>query len=120
MVALIKCKVYGKITCSKLSPSGEFLAYSDHVKLCLLELNRTGSNKVSWNVNKRQLSLDLPFAAHSMVFNRDSSQLMIAWCDKRIYVVQFGNMQMVHVFAPVNMMFAFLCGILCIWKSMIL
>ncbi|CAH9053705.1 unnamed protein product [Cuscuta europaea] len=99
LVARIKCKASRKITCSTISPSGEFLAYSDHVKPSLLELNRTGSGKVSWNVNKRQLPLELPFA-HSMVFSPDSSQLMIAGCDRRIYVVDFGNMKVVHVFTP--------------------
>ncbi|RAL47229.1 hypothetical protein DM860_013194 [Cuscuta australis] len=99
LVARIKCKASRKITCSAISPSGAFLAYSDHVKPSLLELNRTGSGKVVWNVNKRQLPSDLPFP-HSMIFSHDSSQLMIAGCDRRIYVVDLGNMQVDHVFTP--------------------
>lgn len=85
LVARIKCKASRKITCSSISPSGAFLAYSDHVKPSLFQINRTGTGTLTWNVNKRQLPLELPFA-HSMVFSSDSSQLMIAGCDRRIYV----------------------------------
>ncbi|XP_031118407.1 WD repeat-containing protein PCN-like [Ipomoea triloba] len=99
VVVRIKCQASRKITCSSISPSGEFLAYSDHVNPRLLQLNRTGTGTHTWKVNKRKLPLELPFA-HSMVFSSDSSQLMIAGCDRRIYVVDVGNLEIVHVFTP--------------------
>lgn len=84
LVARVKCKASRKITCSAISPSGALFAFSDHVKPCLFELKRGASSKSPWAVNKRHLPLDLPFA-HSMVFSADSSRLMIAGCDKRVY-----------------------------------
>lgn len=85
LVARVKCKTSRKITCSAISPSGVLFAYSDHVRPCLFELKKSGAGKSAWTVSRRQLPLGLPFA-HSMVFSADSSRMMIAGCDKRIYV----------------------------------
>ncbi|OIT29293.1 PREDICTED: U3 small nucleolar RNA-associated protein 4 homolog [Nicotiana attenuata] len=99
LVARVKCKASRKITCSAISPSGAFFAYSDHVKPSLLELKRSAASKSPWAVNKRHLPLELPFA-HSMVFSADSSRLMIAGCDRRVYVVDVGSSEIVYVFTP--------------------
>uniref|UniRef100_A0A0V0IUX6 Putative cirhin-like n=1 Tax=Solanum chacoense TaxID=4108 RepID=A0A0V0IUX6_SOLCH len=99
LVARVKCKAPRKITCSAISPSGALFAFSDHVKCCLFELKRIASSKSPWAVNKSHLPLDLPFA-HSMVFSADSSRLMIAGCDRRVYVVEVGSSELVHVFTP--------------------
>ncbi|KAK4348306.1 hypothetical protein RND71_031061 [Anisodus tanguticus] len=99
LVARVKCKASKNITCSAISPSGAVFAYSDHVKPCLFELKRGASSKSPWAVNKRQLPLELPFA-HSMVFSVDSSRLMIAGCDRRVFVVDVGSSELVYVFTP--------------------
>lgn len=85
LVARVKCKISRKITCSAISPSGVLFAYSDHVRPYLFELKKSGTGKSAWTVSRRQLPLGLPFA-HSMVFSADSSRMMIAGCDRRIYV----------------------------------
>ncbi|CAN4122544.1 unnamed protein product [Withania somnifera] len=99
LVARVKCKASRKITCSAISPSGALFAFSDHVKPCLFELKRVASSKSPWAVNKRHLPLELAFA-HSMVFSADSAWLMIAGCDRRVYVVDVGSSELVHVFTP--------------------
>ncbi|KAF3666102.1 putative cirhin-like isoform 2 [Capsicum annuum] len=99
LVARVKCKSSRKITCSAISPTGALFAFSDHVKPCLFELARGASSKSPWAVNKRHLPLELPFA-HSMVFSADSARLMIAGCDRRVYVVDVGSAELVHVFTP--------------------
>lgn len=85
LLARIKTKASRKIICSSISNSGALFAYSDHVRPSLFELKMRGVGKNTWTVNKRQLPPKLPFA-HSMVFSFDSSRLMIAGHDRRIYV----------------------------------
>lgn len=85
LLARIKSKASRKIICSTMCASGVFFAYSDHVNPRLFELKRHGVGKTLWSINKRQLPRKLPFA-HSMIFSSDSSRLMIAGHDKRIYV----------------------------------
>ncbi|KAA8528450.1 hypothetical protein F0562_035805 [Nyssa sinensis] len=99
LLARVKSKASRKIICSSISTSGLLFAYSDHVKPSLFELKRREVGKSSWTVNKRQLPLKLPFA-HSMVFSFDSSRLMIAGHDKRIYVVDVVSSELVHTFTP--------------------
>lgn len=92
---LFQIKSSRKIICSTISNSGEFFAYSDHAKISLFELKkciRSGKKEVKCKVgeseltlNKRNLPRKLLFA-HSMVFSFDSSRLMIAGHDRRIYV----------------------------------
>ncbi|KAK6116037.1 hypothetical protein DH2020_008306 [Rehmannia glutinosa] len=99
LVARVKCKVSRKIICSTISLSGTSFAYSDHVKPNLFELKRNKSSKSSWIVNKRQLPQGLPYA-HFMVFSSDSTRLLLAGHDKRIYVVDVGSAELVHAFTP--------------------
>ncbi|KAL7245410.1 hypothetical protein ACSBR2_000691 [Camellia fascicularis] len=99
LLARVKSKGSRKIICSTISTSGKLFAYSDHVKPSLFELKRSGVGKSAWTVNKRKLPSNLPFA-HSMVFSFDSSRLMIAGHDRRIYVVDVGSSELVHTFTP--------------------
>ncbi|PIN03232.1 WD40 repeat protein [Handroanthus impetiginosus] len=99
LVARVKCKASRKIICSTISSLGTLFAYSDHVKPNLFELKRNKSSKGSWTVNKRQLPQGLPFA-HCVVFSSDSSRLLLAGHDRRIYVVDVGNAELVHAFTP--------------------
>ncbi|KAL0432589.1 UNVERIFIED_CONTAM: WD repeat-containing protein PCN [Sesamum latifolium] len=99
LVARVKCKASRKIICSTISLSGTSFAYSDHVKPNLFELKRNKSGKSLWTVNKRQLPKELPFA-HYMVFSSDSSRLILAGHDRRIYVVDVGSAELVHAFTP--------------------
>uniref|UniRef100_A0A2N9EE06 Uncharacterized protein n=1 Tax=Fagus sylvatica TaxID=28930 RepID=A0A2N9EE06_FAGSY len=99
LLARVKTKASRKIICSAISNSGAFFAYSDHVKPSLFELKMHEVGKSTWTVKKRQLPQKLPFA-HSMVFSFDSSRLMIAGQDRRIYVVDVGSSQLVHTFTP--------------------
>ncbi|GER31101.1 transducin family protein / WD-40 repeat family protein [Striga asiatica] len=99
LIARVKCKVSQKIICSAISSSGTSFAYSDHVKPSLFELRRNKSGKGSWTVNKRLLPKELPFA-HYMVFTSDSSRLLLAGHDRRIYMVEVGSTELVHAFTP--------------------
>ncbi|XP_050363379.1 WD repeat-containing protein PCN [Argentina anserina] len=106
---LFQIKSPRKITCSTISNSGVFFAYSDHAKISLFELKkciRSGKKEVKCKVgeseltlNKREFPRKLPFA-HSMVFTFDSSRLMIAGHDRKIYVVDVQSSQLVHTFSP--------------------
>lgn len=85
LLARVKSKASRRIICSAISSSGALFAYSDHVKPSLFELSKTEGGKSSWVVNKKQLPQRLP-CAHSMVFSTDSSRLILAGNDRRIYV----------------------------------
>ncbi|KAF4351734.1 hypothetical protein CsatB_007397 [Cannabis sativa] len=100
LLARIKSKGSRRIICSTISNSGTLFAYSDHVKPNLFELKRK-IGKSGWTVDKKQLPRNLPYA-HSMVFNFDSSQLMIAGHDRKIYVVDVVNSEIINVFTPCN------------------
>ncbi|KZV54527.1 transducin-related family protein [Dorcoceras hygrometricum] len=99
LVARVKCKASRKITCSAISSSGTSFAYSDHVKPNLFELRRSKSVRSMWTVDKKQLPQEVPFA-HCMIFSSDSSRLLLAGQDRRIYVVDVGNAKTIHVFTP--------------------
>ncbi|XP_052190452.1 WD repeat-containing protein PCN-like [Diospyros lotus] len=99
LLARVKSKASRKIICSTISTSGLLFAYSDHVKPSLFELKRSEVGKRALTVNKRQLPLGLPFA-HSLIFSYDSSRLIIAGNDRRIYVVDVGNAELVCTFTP--------------------
>lgn len=90
LVARVKCKASRKITCSTISSSGTSFAYSDHVKPNLFELKRSKSARSAWTVNKRQLPPEIPFT-HCMIYSSDSSRLLLAGHDRRIYVCQIGR-----------------------------
>lgn len=85
LLARVKSKSSRKIICSTIADSGVLFAYSDQVKPSLFELKRSEVGKTTWSVSKRQLPQRLPFA-HSMIFTHDSSRLIVAGHDRRIYV----------------------------------
>lgn len=88
LLARVKCKKLEKIICSTISRTGVLFAFSDHVKPRLFELRNltsSGVGNVGWEVDKMQLPGKLPFA-HCMVFSNDSSRLIIAGHDRKIYV----------------------------------
>ncbi|KAL7085331.1 hypothetical protein ACP275_14G275900 [Erythranthe tilingii] len=99
LVVRLQCKPFRKIICSTIASSGTSFAYSDHVTPNLFELERTKSSKDPWAVHKRPLPKELPFA-HDMVFSSDSSRLLLAGHDRRIYVVDVGSAEIVHAFSP--------------------
>ncbi|XP_061366874.1 WD repeat-containing protein PCN-like isoform X2 [Gastrolobium bilobum] len=99
ILARVKSKASRKIICSAISNSGVLFGYSDHVKPSLFELKRCEVGKITWSVSKRKLPQRLPFA-HSMVFTHDSSWLIIAGHDRRIYVVDIASSELVHTFTP--------------------
>ena len=84
LVVRVKSKSSQKIICSSMSNSGVYFSYSDQIKPSLLKLNKTEARKSAWTIEKRKLP-SLPFA-HSMCFTSDSSRLMIAGNDRKIYV----------------------------------
>lgn len=84
LVVRVKSKASQRIICSSMSNSGVFFSYSDQMKPSLLKLNKIEARKSAWTIEKRKLP-KLPFA-HSMCFTYDSSWLMIAGNDRKIYV----------------------------------
>ncbi|PIN11600.1 WD40 repeat protein [Handroanthus impetiginosus] len=99
LVARVKSKAGRRIICSTISSSGTLFAYSDHVRPSLFELKRSKSDRGSWTVNKRQLPRELPFA-HCMAFSSDSTRLLLAGHDRKIYVVDVGSAALVHIYTP--------------------
>ncbi|CAN6450079.1 unnamed protein product [Victoria cruziana] len=102
LLARVKCKKLEKIICSTISRTGVLFAFSDHVKPRLFELRNltsSGVGNVGWEVDKMQLPGKLPFA-HCMVFSNDSSRLIIAGHDRKIYVVDVAALEVLHVFMP--------------------
>lgn len=96
-VARVKSKSR-KIICSAMSNSGQLFAYSDNTRLSLFKL-RKKSGKTIWTVKKKKLPQNLP-SAHSMVFSSDSSRLMIAGHDRRIYSVDVHSSKLLETFVP--------------------
>jgi U3 small nucleolar RNA-associated protein 4 len=84
-VGRFKIKASRKIICSTLANSGVFFAYSDNEKPSLLKVERSEAGKITWSFGKMKLPERLPFA-HSMIFSHDSSWLIVAGHDRRIYV----------------------------------
>ncbi|XP_027329918.1 WD repeat-containing protein PCN-like isoform X1 [Abrus precatorius] len=99
ILARVKSKASRKIICSTIANSGVLFAYSDHVKPNLFELQRCEVGKMTWSVSRRKLPQRLPFA-HSMIFTHDSSWLIVAGHDRRIYVIDVGSSELVHTFTP--------------------
>ncbi|CAN0843781.1 WD repeat-containing protein PCN [Linum grandiflorum] len=93
-----------KIICSCISNSGMLFAYSDHKKANLFELKKHDAGKNPWTVHKRAPSKlpnarpsKLPYA-HCMTFSSDSSRLILAGHNKRIYIVDVESMEILHTF----------------------
>ncbi|WOG86406.1 hypothetical protein DCAR_0205610 [Daucus carota subsp. sativus] len=98
MVVRVKSKASQKIICSSMSNSGVFFSYSDEKKPSLLKLNKIEAQKSAWTIEKRKLP-NLPFA-HSMCFTYDSSWLMIAGNDRKIYVVNVESLILICTYTP--------------------
>ncbi|XP_051149862.1 WD repeat-containing protein PCN-like [Andrographis paniculata] len=98
LVARIKCKSSRKVICSAISSSGAYFAYSDHTKSSLFQLKRNKSDD-RWTVSQRKNSCKLPFS-HCMVFTSDSSKLLLAGHDRRIYLVDVESAKIAHEFTP--------------------
>lgn len=71
-----------QIICSTISNSGVFVAYSNQLKTSLLEL-KCEVGKITLSTKK--LPQRLPFI-HSMIFTHDSTWLILAGHDRKIYV----------------------------------
>ncbi|WOL18945.1 U3 small nucleolar RNA-associated protein [Canna indica] len=98
-LAQVKCKGSKKIICSAISSSGMLFAFSDQQKPCLFELKKQKVGKSKWFIEKIQLPKRLPYA-HSMIFSADSSFLMLAGHDRKIYVVDIKGSELVNTFVP--------------------
>ncbi|XP_020571588.1 U3 small nucleolar RNA-associated protein 4 homolog [Phalaenopsis equestris] len=98
-IAHVKSKESRKIISSAISNSGNLFAYSDHVKPCIFELKKPKSRKSGWSITKLHLPRRLPYA-HCMVFSVDSSRLMLAGHDRKIYVLDVKSSELVHTFLP--------------------
>ncbi|KAK9165361.1 hypothetical protein Scep_000552 [Stephania cephalantha] len=96
LLARVKSKASRKIICSAISHAGTLFAYSDSVKPSLFEMRRSKAGK---DVKKKKLPRQLPFA-HSMVFGIDSSHLIMAGYDRRIYVVDVDRVELACTFTP--------------------
>ncbi|XP_042384096.1 WD repeat-containing protein PCN-like isoform X1 [Zingiber officinale] len=99
LLARVKSKGSSKIICSAISSSGMLFAYSDQKKPCLFELKKAEVGKSKWIINKIQLPKRLPYA-HSIIFSADSSYLMLAGHDRKIYVVDIKGLELVDTFVP--------------------
>ncbi|CAN1223347.1 WD repeat-containing protein PCN [Linum perenne] len=99
LVARIKTKSSRKIICSSISNTGMLFAYSDHVKANLFDLKKHEASKTAWTVTKRELPPKLPYA-HCMAFSPDSSRLILAGHNRRIYVVDVESSELLHTFTP--------------------
>ncbi|PKI33415.1 hypothetical protein CRG98_046200, partial [Punica granatum] len=97
LLARVKSKASRRIICSAISSSGAQFAYSDHTKPSLFELSKVEGGKSACSVNKKQLPQRLP-SAHSMVFSFDSSRLILAGHDRRIYVIDVGTSELLQTF----------------------
>ncbi|CAM8911121.1 unnamed protein product [Rhodiola kirilowii] len=93
----VKCKPSQKIICSAISCSGKFIAFSDHQKVALLEL--VCDRKNAWAIQRKKLPKALPYA-HTLAFTPNTSHLIIAGRDKKIYVVDINKSMIVHTFTP--------------------
>ncbi|KAE8704475.1 cirhin-like [Hibiscus syriacus] len=96
LVSRVKSKASRKIICSAMSNSGEFFGYSDQIRPSLFTLSRQAGQS-TWSVSKRQLPQGLP-SAHSMAFTSDGVRMLIAGHDRRIYIVDLGDLKLLHTF----------------------
>ncbi|KAJ0257901.1 Transducin family protein / WD-40 repeat family protein [Hirschfeldia incana] len=94
----VKSKDGRKIICSAISNTGSRFAYSDQIRPSLFELEKNKLAKNPWSPNRKRLP-SLPFA-HSMVFSCDSSRLIIAGHDRKIYIVDIDSMELLDTLTP--------------------
>ncbi|KAJ4879834.1 transducin family protein / WD-40 repeat family protein [Raphanus sativus] len=94
----VKSKGGRKIICSAISNAGSLFAYSDQIRPSLFELKKNKLGKNPWSPNRKRLP-NLP-SAHSVVFSRDCSRLIIAGHDGKIYTVGTDSMELLHTLTP--------------------
>ncbi|PKA55771.1 Guanine nucleotide-binding protein subunit beta-like protein B [Apostasia shenzhenica] len=99
VIAHIKSKESRKIISSAISTSGMLFAYSDHVKPCLLELKKPKTHNNGWSISRILLPRQMPYA-RCMIFSSDSSLLMLAGHDRKIYVLGVKKLELLHTFLP--------------------
>lgn len=100
-VVRLKSKGSRKIVSSAISTNGMLLAYSDCVKPCLFALRHKGGKKYA--LDKVELPKGIP-SSQSMMFTADSSNLVLACCDGKIYVVDIATKEISNVFHPTRKM----------------
>ncbi|XP_078441762.1 WD repeat-containing protein PCN-like [Wolffia australiana] len=98
-LARIKSKGSQRIISSGLSYSGSLFAYSDLTKPSLFELRRNKPGNSGCSVAKRKLPPGLP-SAHFIIFTVDSSRLILAGHDRKIYMIHTEKLEVMHVFVP--------------------
>ncbi|KAJ4916699.1 transducin family protein / WD-40 repeat family protein [Raphanus sativus] len=94
----VKSKDARKIICSAISNTGSLFAYSDQIRPSLFELEKSKLGKNPWSPNRKRLP-SLPFA-HSMVFSYDSSRLIIAGHDRKLYIIDIDSMELLDTLTP--------------------
>ncbi|BAS86253.1 WD repeat-containing protein PCN [Oryza sativa Japonica Group] len=100
-LARLKSKGSRKIISSATSTNGTMLAYSDCVKPCLFALRHKGGKK--FTLDKLELPKGL-LNSQCMLFSIDSSSLILAGRDGKIYVVDIATREISNVFQPMRKM----------------
>lgn len=96
-LARLKSKGSRKIISSAASTNGTLLAYSDCVRPCLFALKHKSGKK--YTLDKLELPKGLP-CSQSMMFTVDSSNLILAGRDGKIYVIDIETREISNVFHP--------------------
>jgi hypothetical protein len=102
LLARIKCKSSGHITCSAISGNGCLVALSDCQRPRLYQLEHDFTNSsVSEDKMRRISKKKLPpvlQATHCMLFSADSTRLLLVAPQLSIWVVDTESMELVHTF----------------------
>ncbi|CAD6206547.1 unnamed protein product [Miscanthus lutarioriparius] len=96
-LARLKSKGSRKIISSAASANGTLLAYSDGVRPCLFALRHKGGKK--YTLDKLELPKGLP-CSQSMLFTVDSSNLILAGRNGKIYIIDIATREISNVFHP--------------------
>ncbi|TVU45221.1 hypothetical protein EJB05_04697 [Eragrostis curvula] len=95
-LARLKSRGSRKIISSAASTNGTLLAYSDCARPCLFALKHKGGK---YTLDKLQLPKGLP-CSQSMMFTVDSSNLILAGRDGKIYIIDIATREVSNVFHP--------------------
>ncbi|CAM6020208.1 unnamed protein product [Sphagnum balticum] len=102
LLARIKCKSSGHITCSAISGNGCLVALSDCQRPRLYQLEHDfTNNSVSEDKMRRISKKKLPpvlQATHCMLFSADSTRLLLVAPQLSVSVVDTESMELVHTF----------------------
>ncbi|OEL25882.1 U3 small nucleolar RNA-associated protein 4 [Dichanthelium oligosanthes] len=96
-LARLKSKGSRKIISSDASTDGLLLAYSDCVRPCLVALKHKSGKK--YDLKKLELPKGLP-CSQSLMFTVDSSNLILAGRDGKIYIIDIETREISNVFHP--------------------